>query len=171
MGSGTHLRRRSDVSAPGAKCATDAVDALRVAIDRLHDKSVAIRTTETTTVNRVGGASRLNRYGGIMAGGQQIAGGEAFAFARGGILDRPTFFGNVLAGEAGPEAIVPLIGSLANVDASVRDLAVYARGMSGYGGGTTNIKSVSAPVTITNYATDPKQLASAVIDRMSRAIS
>ena len=45
--------------------------------------------------------------GGVFSGGQQVT-----AFARGGVVDRPTLFpfarGAGLMGEAGPEAILPL---------------------------------------------------------------
>jgi lambda family phage tail tape measure protein len=51
--------------------------------------------------------------GGFAKGGAFGPGGQVTAFAAGGVVDRPTFFGYAggrkgLMGEAGPEAIMPL---------------------------------------------------------------
>lgn len=73
----------------------------------------------------------VDARGGIMQGGRQLIGGEPMKFATGGIVSAPTFFGNVLAGEAGPEAIVPLRRRLSQVDPSVRELSAIAQGKGG----------------------------------------
>ena len=65
-------------------------------------------------------------FGGLVpsARGNVVAGGRVVPFASGGIVDRPTLFplraGTGLAGEAGPEAILPLkrIGGRLGVEAT-----------------------------------------------------
>lgn len=78
--------------------------------------------------------------GGLFANGGVISGGNTLAYASGGVLHHPTTFamakGMGLAGEAGPEGILPLT-RMAN-----GDLGVQATG-----GGAATV--VSTPVTVT----------------------
>lgn len=78
-------------------------------------------------------------------------------FARGAVLDQPTFG---MFAEAGREALVPLDRPLSQVDPSVRWLSAIAQGK----GGTTN--SNSATVTINTPATDPRLIASILEDEL-----
>lgn len=87
--------------------------------------------------------------------GQRAAGGIV-GMAAGSILKGPRV---ILAGEAGPEAIVPLRRDLSRVDPSVRGLSAFAQGKSGMG-----IEAGAIQVTLTN--SDPQQVASALLDRM-----
>lgn len=78
-------------------------------------------------------------------------------FARGALLDQPTFG---MFAEAGREALVPLDRPLSQVDPSVRWLSAIAQGK----GGTTNTNS--ANVTINTPATDPRLIASILEDEL-----
>jgi phage-related minor tail protein len=88
-----------------------------------------------------GAAAQLLSFFGFAKGGAFGAGGQQItAFADGGVLNRPTFFGMGgsrmgVAGEAGPEAVLPLKrGSDGKL------------GVAGGGGGTTNVYHVAAGV-------------------------
>jgi phage-related protein len=99
------------------------------------------------------------------AGGQRGGGGGAFA--AGGILLGPR---RVLAGEGGPEAMVPLNRSLSRVDPSVRWLSAVAQGKSGMAAGgivggpsrTVNIQ----PGAITIQGPDARRAAIEVVNRI-----
>jgi hypothetical protein len=76
----------------------------------------AFKPVETALINAFsgggGGAGFLGSLFGFARGGVFAGGQELTAFARGGVVDRPTVFpfarGIGLMGEAGPEAILPL---------------------------------------------------------------
>lgn len=89
--------------------------------------------------------------------GQRAAGGIV-GMANGSILKGPQI---ILAGEAGPEAIVPLRRDLNRVDPSVRWLSGIAQGLTPSG---PSISPGAIQVTLTN--SDPQQVASALLDRM-----
>src|SRR5262249_57585602 len=60
-----------------------------------------------------GGGRRSKRLDGLFAGGDSSESGHAIPFATGGVIGAPAYFplspgGVGLAGEAGPEAIIPL---------------------------------------------------------------
>lgn len=94
--------------------------------------------------------------------------------ASGGVLTGPT---RILAGEAGPEAIVPLNRALSQVDPSVRWLSAIAQNKSTPGmasGGTVGAGRVVniAPGAIqVNGAFDPQRTALTVMDRMAERIA
>jgi hypothetical protein len=97
-----------------------------------------------------------------------------YGAAAGGILDSPTFVrSNVIAGEAGREAIVPLDRPLSQVDPSVRALAAFAQGQTSLksggtvGGGGTTIEAGAIVVTAP-YA-DPALVAESVFDHLAAA--
>lgn len=99
-------------------------------------------------------------------------GGPGMQLAAGGILTAPTFIrSNVLAGEAGREAVVPLDRPLALVDPSVRALAAFAQGRNSMGSGGlvgaggTVIQSGAIQI-VTPYA-NPELVAESVFDRFA----
>lgn len=103
--------------------------------------------------NAAGAAGRASRSGG--GGG----------FASGGVLTGPR---RILAGEAGPEAIVPLNRALSQVDPSVRWLSAIAQGLSpmASGGVAGGGKSVSVGNVNVYEAGDPRRTANDVIQRL-----
>ncbi|KAK1548455.1 hypothetical protein Q3G72_020497 [Acer saccharum] len=120
--------------------ASSKANSIAHAIDSIQNRNVtvAVYYEQHGTNPATGGAKYGAKVGGIMVGGNIVAGGQRLsngvhAFANGGILRSPLRIGNTLAGEAGAEAIVPLTGSLKQVDRSVRDLAAYARGHDAVG--------------------------------------
>lgn len=156
-----------------------AVSGLKGSIDSLYSKTITV-TTRFEQSGSIGRGSTQNRFGGIMAGGRQIAGGEKIAgglvaYANGGILRRPTMFGNVLAGEAGPEAIVPLSGALGRVDSSVRQLSAFARGNFAAAGvepaGTgRGVYIAEGAVQVISQGLDERLVGSSVMDRLAREL-
>jgi hypothetical protein len=88
-----------------------------------------------------GYVAELFGFLGFAKGGAFSNGSSITAFADGGVLNRPTFFGMSgnrmgVAGEAGPEAVLPLKrGSDGKL------------GVAGGGGGVTNVYNVAAGVT------------------------
>lgn len=143
-------------------------------VDTLTSKLKGIPNVQRTVtiINKQVNDPSANAFGGIMAGGQQLAGGKRIAMASGGILNQPTYFGNVLAGEAGPEAIVPLTGALSSVDRSVRGLAAYARGQVGsVTDGKQNAAvtgpSIAAGAIVVNEAGNGQTTANAVLNRIA----
>ena len=85
----------------------------------------AIYNTVVSWVNRIiGQIQRIasNPFGAI---GSLLSGQGLDGFASGGVLSGPR---RILAGEAGPEAIVPLNRPLGSVDPSVRWLSAIAQG-------------------------------------------
>lgn len=90
-------------------------------------------------------------------------------FAAGGVLTGPQ---RILAGEAGPEAIVPLNRALSQVDPSVRWLSAIAQGKgmpSMANGGTVGggrVLNVAAGAIQVIGSPDPQRTALAVVNRM-----
>lgn len=173
------------VTQHGAEGAKDKVDDLIGSVNRLSGKQIDIIYNEVYKSTGSGqiaknAAQFANRVGGVMAGGMQIAGGEPgwgkyaekVAYAVGGIVRRPTVFGNVLAGEAGAEAIVPLTGPLSRVDASVRELSAYARGQGvRHAGAAGNGRVVNVGgVSLHSNIVDPRQAVNAMFDRLDIAV-
>lgn len=104
------------------------------------------------------------------ASAAKSAGANFPKFASGGILGGPRY---ILAGEEGPEAVVPLNRPLSRVDPSVRWLSAIAQGRSpamaaggitGSGGGRTN--NVEAGAIVIQEARDPLATSVEVLDRL-----
>lgn len=91
-------------------------------------------------------------------------------FANGSIVAGPT---HAVIGEAGPEAVVPLARPLSQVDPSVRWLSAIAQGKNpamgngGVTGGGINVQQ--GAIQVVTPATDGRQIASAVLDRLVAA--
>jgi hypothetical protein len=94
--------------------------------------------------------------------GQRAAGGIV-GMAAGSVLRGPQV---ILAGEDGPEAIVPLRRSLARVDPAVRELSAIAQGLTPAGSGK-NITIAPGAIQVTLPNTDPELAASALLDRFA----
>lgn len=120
-----------------------------------------------SAVNRaLGSIGSLNRASGSAFG---RGGGAEQAFASGGVLNGPR---RILAGEAGPEAIVPLRRPLNRVDPSVRWLSAMAQGKtpamaSGgvVGGGRTN--NVEAGAIVVQGAVSPLATGVEILNRLT----
>jgi hypothetical protein len=103
------------------------------------------------------------RIAGITQGG--------ITMARGGILTQPTWtHPNVLAGEAGREAYVPLDRPLNQIDPAVRALAAFAQGKmsmaSGGVVGASRMLTISpGAITVISPHSDPALVAESVMDR------
>ena len=144
--------------------AADATDTLSEKVKALPDGYFDIHvglSGEGAKVLQTKMMSRTTRNGTVL-------------FAAGGILDGPTFIRpNVIAGEAGREAVVPLDRPLAQVDPSVRALAAFAQGQTGMksgglaGGSGTTIEA-GAIVVQSPYA-DPALVAESVFDHLAAA--
>lgn len=109
----------------------------------------------TVYLNAVGGASWTKVPGG--------------RFAAGGVLHGPR---QILAGEAGREAIVPLDRPLGAVDPSVRWLSAIAQGMKpksmasgGIAGGGTTV-NVQPGAIVVQGSNDPARTANEVLNRL-----
>jgi len=103
------------------------------------------------------GEARVNQAG--------RAAGGIFGAMAGTILRGPQV---ILAGEDGPEAVVPLRRSLARVDPSVRELSAFAQGMMP-GGAGVNIAQGAIQVTVPN--SNPRLVAESVLDRLVARLS
>lgn len=155
------------------------------AADKYADELGLIPTDVTTRVALKGAQEaedRLNamqkdrtvRYHVVVdsSGATNIKGGGHVVspYASGGVLSGPR---HILAGEAGPEAIVPLRRNLNQVDPSVRWLSAIAQGRSApamasggvVGSGRTNV--IESGAIVVNDATSPLATAVAVLDRLS----
>jgi|GEM_PF-5334205 len=90
--------------------------------------------------------------------------------ATGGLFTSPEVR---LIGEAGPEALVPLNRPLSQVDPAVRALSAYAQGLSTPGakdGGPSIGRQIDVGgITINTPTTDPRAVASEVVNRMTFA--
>lgn len=133
----------------------------------------------TSIVDNIVGAVRralnsvsgLSRAAGSFSGG--ASGGISGRFASGGVLSGPR---RILAGEDGPEAIVPLRRSLNRVDPSVRALSAIAQGMTPHmaGGGTVGGgRSITfAPNSIVVYdASDARRVAIDVANQIADRVA
>jgi phage-related minor tail protein len=113
---------------------------------------LAFKPIENALINALtgGGGGFLGSLFGFARGGVFAGGAELTAFARGGVLNRPTVFpfakGIGLMGEAGPEAILPLrrgrggrLGVEMNSDGN------------GVGAGSTRIINVLDPSVVGDY--------------------
>jgi phage-related protein len=92
-------------------------------------------------------------------------------FASGGVLMGPA---RILAGEAGPEAIVPLNRPLNQVDPSVRALSAFAQGFTPMAsGGIAGGRSVTfaAGAFQINGALDPQRTALTVVNRIVERVA
>lgn len=102
-------------------------------------------------------------------GQTQMQGNNNARFASGGTLHGPRY---ILAGEAGPEAIVPLRRPLNQVDPSVRWLSAIAQGRKApamasggvVGGGKTT--NVEAGAIVVQGSLDPYRTANDVVNRL-----
>lgn len=117
----------------------------------------------------MGSVNGLSRSAGN-AFGRGGGGGGLPAFASGGILDKPR---RIFAGEAGPEAVVPLRRPLGSVDPSVRFLSAIAQGLTpvpagGSGAGRTN--NVESGAIVINEARDPLATGVEVLDRLTQRL-
>lgn len=94
--------------------------------------------------------------------------------AAGGLFTNAT---NMIIGEAGPEALIPLTRPLSQVDPSVRDLAALIRGKAAPSGAspaqvaavpqgkTGPSKTVNVTMNVTPTSADPEAVASSVLNR------
>lgn len=92
-------------------------------------------------------------------------------FASGGVLMGPR---RILAGEAGPEAIVPLSRPLNQVDPSVRALSAIAQGLTPMaGGGVVGGRSITfaSGAFQINGALDPQRTALTVANRIAERVA
>jgi hypothetical protein len=96
--------------------------------------------------------------------GNLIPGGGGRSFAAGGITNGPS-----LAGEAGPEMVIPLTRPLAQVDPSVRAIAAMLRGQGTdqvtMGGSTGPTKIVNNSIKVYAPSADPEAVAAQVVNR------
>lgn len=110
--------------------------------------------------NKASGAASAARGGG---------GGGSRAMASGGTLFGPT---RILAGEAGPEAIVPLRRSLSQVDPSVRWLSAIAQGKmpamasGGIVGGGRSMVIESGAIVVEDRSGDSRRTGNEVLQRI-----
>lgn len=154
------------IAEQGAAEAAQRVADLASQLRELKDRQITINVSAQVDSKFAQGLLG-NAYGGIIAGGVQVAGGRAFA--AGGIITSPTWFGNSLAGEAGAEAIVPLTQPISQVDPSVRALAAYAQALNN---GTISSSAPGKVTTVASgaiqiFATDnAEQTAAAALDRL-----
>lgn len=93
--------------------------------------------------------------------------------AAGGLLNGPR---RILAGEAGPEAIVPLNRALSQVDPSVRWLSALAQGKTPNfaSGGVVGGRSVTVAegaVTVIDRSGDPRRTANEVVNRVVERVA
>lgn len=106
------------------------------------------------------------------ASGAGGGGGGFRAMASGGVLNGPR---RILAGEAGPEAIVPLNRALSQVDPSVRWLSAIAQGMTPMasgglvGGGKT--VTIEAGAVQVNGSMNPQRDSLFILNRLAERIA
>lgn len=161
---------------PGFEWAKTAADKLRGAAAQADAVGDAVRriphTWEVTITVGVSNATK-----GLLDGIKGIGGSIAFG-ATGGILTGPTLVRrNVIGGEAGDEALVPLNRPLSLVDPSVRALSAYAQGLpmtkgaSGgiLGGSGRSIVVESGAIQVVTPNADGALVASSILDRLTIA--
>ena len=99
----------------------------------------------------------------LMHGSIKVA-GKTISWAQGGMVAVPTFG---LAGEAGPEAIVPLNRPLHMVDPAVRELSAIAQGLRSPNTSTTPQKVTNVGgISIITPTKDPAAVAQEVVNRL-----
>lgn len=99
----------------------------------------------------------------LMHGSIKVA-GKTISWAQGGMVAVPTFG---LAGEAGPEAIVPLNRPLHMVDPAVRELSAIAQGLRTPNSTTTPQKVTNVGgISIITPTKDPAAVAQEVVNRL-----
>jgi phage-related protein len=117
--------------------------------------------------------NRLNRtpltpkgYSNVVVGGIPQAAGGINWNAEGGIANSLRWLnsGNIV-GESGPEAIVPLMRALNQVDPSVRPLAAFAQGLVPEGWGGHRV-TVEAGAIVVSGVSNPEAAAGAMLDRL-----
>lgn len=126
--------------------ATASVQQLGQIIARLFELGYAFEDTakkadeSTTSISGAipgSGTSPTTNSNANSAKGNVFSGGKMLKFARGGIFNSPTMFNVGLMGEAGPEAIMPLVRKNGR-------LGVRAHGSGGAGGLSINIDARGA---------------------------
>jgi phage-related protein len=125
-----------------------AKDAINSVIDIINGLLNAIHDAAVGLSNLTGGAVKVPNAPQIPQ------------LASGGIITRPTL---LLAGEAGPEALVPMRRQLSRVDPSVRGLSADAQGLNGSG---RSINIAEGAIVVNSQARDPRIVAGAVLDRI-----
>lgn len=105
------------------------------------------------------------------SGGLSVGGLPVTKLASGSILRGPRMISNnIMAGEAGAEAVVPLQRSLSQVDPSVRPLAAFAQGKLG-GMGEQTILNIEQGAIVVVAADDAEETARAVLDAIIEEVS
>lgn len=141
-------------------------NAVSGALGRIQSLVGGIVAAVQRALGAVGGLSRS--AGGVLGGG--VGGNSGGSFASGGILSGPR---RILAGEAGPEAIVPLNRNLSQVHPSVRELSAFAQGRmpamanGGVVGGSRTEITVMPGAIVINGADDAEAVALAVMNRLA----
>lgn len=157
---------------------SDLEDKIRTAqgkLRSLQDKNVNIHGS-VDLVSTI--AVHISTNGTNMTVGHQ----QFYTYATGGILDKPTWLRyNALAGEAGPEAVVPLNRPLSQVDPSVRWLSAIAQGKvpnnrqfpgGKLAAGSTgrNVNIHPGAITVVTPTTDPRAVAAETVNRIAAGI-
>lgn len=121
-----------------------------------------------TALNDLTADRTVNIVTNVRGGGY---GRDTTPMARGGVLTGPT---NVLAGEAGREAFVPLDRPLSQIDPSVRALAAFAQGKphmaSGGIVGASRSITIAPGAIVVMAAEDPAATALAVLNRVAEMV-
>lgn len=143
-----------DISAGGN--AQGVIARTKAAADALNGKVVKI----TIKVTKTGSGASLIARGGVIGGVTKFAsGGVVERLAAGGFANFAQFIRpDLIAGESGREAVVPLNRPLGEVDPSVRLLSAFAQGLLPLGGTTVNNN-----VTVVSNSEDPVTVAREVV--------
>jgi phage-related protein len=140
-------------------------NAVAGAVGRIQSLVNGIVSAVQRALGAVGG---LRNAGSTL--GRGVGGNTGGSFASGGILSGPR---RILAGEAGPEAIVPLNRNLSQVHPSVRELSAFAQGRmpamanGGIVGGSRTEITVMPGAIVINGADDAEAVALAVMNRLA----
>ena len=142
-------------------------NAVSAAVGRVQAIVGGLVSAVQRALSSIGG---LSRAAGSVMGGGGVGGNTGGSFASGGILSGPR---RILAGEAGPEAIVPLNRNLSQVHPSVRELSAFAQGRmpamanGGVVGGSRTEITVMPGAIVINGADDAEAVALAVMNRLA----
>jgi hypothetical protein len=144
----------TEVEIEGDEKAVKDAESVKKSIDNLYDKTVNVHTRFTSEGEKYAS-------GGILAGGAR----------------------HIIAGEAGPEAIVPLNRPLNQVDPAVRALSAFAQGfsqipMAAAGAVATGeatpmnqrILSIQPGAIVVQGVTAPESTASMVVNRIAERV-